>query len=109
MATSGAVVRVAEDQNDNLSPNWIDRAAPLPTSGFEICTSGVALELPNRGLLRLAALPLTAGVYCVLLRMLNTSKRNWVLSRSENLMSLVRDISSNLSPLPRNRLRETFP
>src|SRR5215471_10120845 len=73
--------------------------------GFETCTSGVALALPNNGLPRLAALPLTLGVYCVLLRTLNTSKRNCPLSRSEILVSFVREISTNLRPLPRKIFR----
>lgn len=45
---------LAGDQNASLKPSWIDLAAPLPTSGFEICTSGVARELPSRGFARLA-------------------------------------------------------
>src|SRR5207302_9924585 len=96
-------------QNCNVKPSWIERAAPLHTSGFEICTSGVVLELPNRGFARLAGLPLTDGVYCVLLRMLKTSKRNCPPKRSENFTSLVSDTSISLSPRPRNRLREPVP
>src|SRR5207247_11094079 len=89
--------------------NWIERAAPLPTEGLEICTSGVVLELPNKGLLRLAALPLTVGVYCVLLRTLKTSKRNWPLSRSEIFVSFVSETSSSFSPWPPNRPRAAVP
>src|SRR5215471_494213 len=87
----------------------MDRAAPLPTSGFEICTSGVARELPNSGLLRPAGFPFTAFVYRVLFSKLKTSTRNCALNRSENRTSLVTEKSHSFRPRPRNRLRGMFP
>src|SRR6266446_3372334 len=46
----------ATHQKINFKPNCVDRAAPPPTWGLAICTSGVVVALPNP--------PVLVGLLC---------------------------------------------